>query len=256
MSLTFALEKAGPYDPHPDTGEALHMWRAWRHMYGITSAGTLWTEPTVQPKTGLNERWTLSLNLTAGRDNLCVNTSTCEDTCVTHQSFRARTDQVRRSREMRTQFLVQHPPQFGAVLLHEAQRALRKHPDAMARPNCNQDVAWERVFPWLADVLPMYDYTKRIDRVGWVAPQYRVTYSATSVTRASAVRRIVDRGDTVTMVFPVRKHEMPATWLGIPVVDGDVTDDRFADPAGVIVGLSPKGKLRGVTTHPLITPLA
>ena len=42
------------------------------------------------------------------------------------------------------------------------------------------------------------------------------------------------------MVF---RDGMPAEFLGRPVVDGDVSDLRFLDPKGVIVGLHAKGEL-------------
>jgi hypothetical protein len=49
----------------------------------------------------------------------------------------------------------------------------------------------------------------------------------------------------VAMVFDVPKHALPATYLGIPVIDGDLTDYRYGDPSGVIVGLAAKGAAKG-----------
>ena len=47
------------------------------------------------------------------------------------------------------------------------------------------------------------------------------------------------------MVFSTNKGEdLPATWLGIPVLDGTVTDDRTTDKAGHIVGLRALGGAR------------
>lgn len=43
-------------------------------------------------------------------------------------------------------------------------------------------------------------------------------------------------------MFAVRKgRPLPATYNGIPVIDGDVSDFRPVDPSGVIVGLRAKG---------------
>jgi len=255
MSLTIKLEAEGPYDPHPDLRMAKQIWADFRHQNGFKCEVTpLWTRPESQPKTVLNRAYTLSLNLSAGAAHLCVNTAACEDMCVTNESYRARQWGIQHARYVKSMFLVQHPREFGALLMAEAESVLRSHPDAMARPNCNQDVAWESVFPWLPDVIPLYDYTKRLNRVGWLHHQYRTTYSATNATRETTVRRLIERGDTVTMVFPLKKHQLPEQWRGIPIVDGDVSDDRFNDPTGVIVGLSAKGKLRGTYIHPLLTP--
>lgn len=257
MNLTLRLEAGGPYDPHPNREEALALWAAFRQERGLSnSRASIITRPESQPKAKLNEIYTATLNLVAGSDNFCTNTEACEDTCVTHHSWRARSSMVQLARDTRAQFLVQHPHLFAAVLQWDVELLLRQHPTAMMRPNCNQDVAWEKVFPWLLDMLPMYDYTKRINRVGWVGSQYRVTYSATSFTREQAVRRLIDRGDTVTMVFPTKKHQVPDEWKGIQVIDGDVSDDRFNDPNGVIIGLSWKGKLRGKVGHPLLSSIA
>ena len=124
------------------------------------------------------------------------------------------------------------------------------------RPNANSDVAWERIAPALFELIATwngraYDYTKRMDRVGFLAENYRTTYSLTRATRPDTVRRITGRGDTVTAVFP-SVAPIPATWHGLTVVDGDSTDDRFSDPSGVVVGLKAKGKLRGMADHPLL----
>jgi hypothetical protein len=44
----------------------------------------------------------------------------------------------------------------------------------------------------------------------------------------------------VAVVF----DKLPETYLGKPVIDGDVSDLRFLDPKGVIVGLKAKGKAK------------
>ena len=36
--------------------------------------------------------------------------------------------------------------------------------------------------------------------------------------------------------------ELPKTWQGKPVINGDESDLRFLDPKGVIVGLKAKGQ--------------
>jgi hypothetical protein len=46
-------------------------------------------------------------------------------------------------------------------------------------------------------------------------------------------------------VFDTKKGaDLPATWNGITVIDGDISDLRFLDPRGVIVGLRGKGEAR------------
>lgn len=142
------------------------------------------------------------------------------------------------------------------MLLNRIQWAHDRHGILDIRPNANSDVAWERIAPSLFALIATwngraYDYTKRVDRVGFLTPNYRTTYSLTRATRPETVARITSRGDTVTAVFP-SVAPVPTSWRGLPVVDGDTTDDRFADPSGVVVGLKAKGKLRGIVEHPLL----
>ena len=40
------------------------------------------------------------------------------------------------------------------------------------------------------------------------------------------------------MVF---RNQLPATWNGVEVIDGDESDLRFLDKQGVVVGLIEKG---------------
>jgi hypothetical protein len=46
-------------------------------------------------------------------------------------------------------------------------------------------------------------------------------------------------------VFAAPKHRLPEQWHGYRVIDGDLADDRTADPDGVVVGLAAKGDLIG-----------
>jgi len=48
----------------------------------------------------------------------------------------------------------------------------------------------------------------------------------------------------VAVVF----SELPKTYKGREVIDGDLTDLRFLDPIGCIVGLKAKGKAKHDTT--------
>ncbi len=253
------LEAQGRIDPVLDVAVARKAWATVRESFGMKPDGSarLITDPSAQSKVGLNARPTWSLSLNAGSAaGWCVNDRTCAATCVVEHGGNARYDSVRVARQARGAFLLQHPDAFATLLARDVEWASARG-WVFGRPNTNSDVAWERVFPWLFEMTAGYDYTKRLDRVGWVAPNYRVTYSATAATREVTVRRVVERGDTVTMVFPIgKKADMVREWRGIPVIDGDVSDFRFGDPDGVIVGLRAKGGLRGLASHPLLSSVA
>lgn len=256
---TLALEHAGAITPADDIRECRRVWSDVRARFGLgpDNGSALLTLPTAQPKVGLNSRPTASLTLTAGRaDGLCVNDGACRATCVVAESWRASTSTVSASRAARTELLTEHGSVFLALLLDRLSWAHDRHGIVDIRPNANSDVAWEIIAPAMFDLLSSwngraYDYTKRLDRVGMLTGNYRTTFSATGATREATVRRLVDRGDTVTAVFS-SLAPMPARWHGIPVVNGDTTDDRFSDPSGVIVGLKAKGKLKGLSSHPMI----
>jgi hypothetical protein len=42
----------------------------------------------------------------------------------------------------------------------------------------------------------------------------------------------------------VFRGELPETFRGLPVIDGDKDDLRFLDPKGVVVGLKAKGSAK------------
>lgn len=254
------LERAGEIVPCGTVGEARRMWSDVRAQFGlgVDNGSALLTLPHVQPKVGLNVRPTVSLTLTSGSDGgMCVSDRACRAVCVVGESWRGRQSAVVAARAARSTFLTEAPGLFATLMCERLPWAHRAHGILDMRPNANSDVAWERVAPWLFATLQgwggrAYDYSKRLDRVGWhVGGSYRVTYSATRATSVGVAARILDRGDTVAVVVP-KSVGVPSQVWGYPTVDGDVTDDRYCDPAGHVVVLSAKGALRKLTTHPLM----
>lgn len=238
------------------------LWVAIRVEHGFRpTPARLITAPESQHKVGVNVTPTWSLALSAGRESgLCVNDAACAAVCVVNTGGKGAVPSVQRARAARTDFLLRHPEAFLTLLARDVLWFHRTRGSANGRPNANSDVAWEVVCPQLFALIASlggyaYDYTKRRDRVGHhLDYAYRVTYSATAATSERTVRAITERGDTVTMVLPIAKGQaLPAHWRGIPVVDGDASDDRYLDQDGAIVGLRAKAGLRGVTSHPLLS---
>lgn len=101
-------------------------------------------------------------------------------------------------------------------------------------------LAMARRFP---DV-QFYDYTKLPRAWERAGRNYHVTFSR-SESNAADVKAALAHGVNIAVVFSTRKGQaLPATWNGRPVIDGDATDLRFLDPAGVVVGLRAKGAAR------------
>jgi hypothetical protein len=87
-----------------------------------------------------------------------------------------------------------------------------------------------------------YDYTKIVKRAYSKLPSnYHLTlsYSEKDPEYAEQVLQAVrDTGVNAAVVF---RKELPETFHGLKVIDGDKDDLRFLDPKGVIVGLIAKG---------------
>jgi hypothetical protein len=86
-----------------------------------------------------------------------------------------------------------------------------------------------------------YDYTKVPGRRP--PHNYHLTYSYTGLAaRELHMSRYANVGINPAVVFDVKRGaELPSTWRGMPVIDGDLNDFRPADPVGVVVGLRYKG---------------
>lgn len=94
--------------------------------------------------------------------------------------------------------------------------------------------------------LRFYDYTKDKNKaLKYPAYSeydvYRVTYSRKETDTDMDIKMLLGVGVNVAAVFA---NELPETYLGYPVINGDLTDLRFNDPTGVIVGLKAKGKAK------------
>lgn len=90
-----------------------------------------------------------------------------------------------------------------------------------------------------------YDYTKNIQKaIRYKAhPNYTVTFSRAE-DNAVKTELAIKHGINVAAVF----NELPDTWRGVEVVDGDKSDLQMLKYNGVILGLKSKGAARKDTT--------
>jgi len=92
-----------------------------------------------------------------------------------------------------------------------------------------------------------YDYTKHPSRnlTGKTAGNYDLTYSFSAITpKPISIKGLTNRHNQRTAVVFQRQSDIPAEFRGWPVVDGDDTDVRHIEPAGVVVALYAKGKAK------------
>lgn len=89
--------------------------------------------------------------------------------------------------------------------------------------------------------LLFYDYTKNYNHIRkYQGSNYKITFSRSEVNELDAYRTLKDGGN-VAIVF---KDQLPTTWHGFPVINGDLTDLRYFDPVNVVVGLKAKGEAK------------
>lgn len=150
---------------------------------------------------------------------------------------------VARARKL---LLEQDPTRFLAMLradLHRArERARRKGVTQVARLNVVSDVPWLRDHPEIyeefRDVV-FTEYTKDPTLLDDPRrpPNLSLTFSRSERNEADC-RAALRNGHSVSVVF--RRPELPPTWWGVRVIDGDQDDLRHLDPPGVVVGLKAK----------------
>ena len=118
--------------------------------------------------------------------------------------------------------------------------------------NGTSDIHWERHIDMAGEYpeIQFYDYTKDIKRVRTALPiNYHLTlsYSEKSQRYSDMVLDEMDGTNNMAVVFR-HKDNIPATFKGFTVVDGDKDDLRFLDPKGVVVALYAKGKAKQDTS--------
>ncbi len=134
--------------------------------------------------------------------------------------------------------------------------ATKKGMQSVFRLNLTSDIAWESVFlneeqpQTIFDKFPstqFYDYTKSFKRMSQYLSKdkefpsnYHLTFSL-SETNQKLGEMVLGMGGNVAVVF---RNQLPATWQGFEVVNGDENDLRFLDKQGVVVGLIEKGRAK------------
>jgi hypothetical protein len=89
--------------------------------------------------------------------------------------------------------------------------------------------------------LLFYDYTKNYNHIRkYQGTSYKITFSRSEVNELDAYRTLKDGGN-IAIVF---KNDLPETWKGYKVINGDLTDLRYFDPINVVVGLKAKGEAK------------
>lgn len=188
--------------------------------------------------------------------NVCPMASKgCKLACL-HTSGHGRYARVQNARIAKTQRFFQHREEFMTQLIKEIasfeRKCDRNDAKCAVRLNLTSDIQWENIlfggktlFDWFP-AIQFYDYTKIVKRVlpnskARAVENYHLTFSR-SESNQSHVELAMAAGANVAVVFAGK--ELPAKYLGRKVVSGDKNDLRFLDDAGVVVGLTTKGRAK------------
>ena len=180
----------------------------------------------------------------------------CTLACL-NTAGRGQMNSVQDSRIAKTKLFFEQKLAFmeklGREIASGIKSAKKKEMTAVFRPNLTSDIAWESVFfdeerpQTIFDKFPetqFYDYTKSfmrmaqfINRNPEFPSNYHLTFSR-SETNQKLVEMVLEMGGNVAVVF---RNQLPKTWKGYEVINGDENDLRFRDPQPCIVGLIEKG---------------
>lgn len=208
-------------------------------------------------KTAKNSLKTFILYLTPGTTNgtnLCPKASAgCLAACL-YTAGRGRFTNVQTARENKTQQFIQDKPAFMRALSYEILKEYTKAKKAgekiAIRLNGTSDIDLVYLLKKYADLdistlaeyIIFYDYTKILQKaIRYQAhPNYVVTFSRSESNQADT-ETAIKLGINVAAVF---SGELPATYLGAPVVDGDKSDLVMLYNRGAVLGLKAKGRAK------------
>jgi hypothetical protein len=224
---------------------------------------------TTNAKTKKNEAETYILYLAPARQNstgksVCPHaTEGCTWACLFTAGLGAFSN-VQQARIRKTDLFFENRNLFLNMLILDLNKindkARRENKTIYVRLNGTSDLDFDKILklsfrPSLQDFsnLKFYDYTKDKVRArvqassmhpNWI-DNYDVTYSRSEVSTDAELVSLLSEGVNVAVVF---KKDLPEHYLGFPVLDGDLSDLRYNDPKGYVIGLKAKGKARKDTS--------
>ena len=178
----------------------------------------------------------------------------CTMACL-NTAGRGQMNSVQQSRIAKTKLFFEQKTDFLAKLAKEItstiKSSIKKEMQAVFRLNLTSDIMWENekdsqgktIFEQFKETM-FYDYTKSFKRMANFLSKeknfpsnYHLTFSR-SEHNDKLCEMVLEMGGNVAVVF---RNQLPQTWKGYEVVNGDETDLRFLDKKGVVVGLIEKG---------------
>lgn len=185
--------------------------------------------------------------------NVCpMSTPECRRGCLSTSgragmSILSGDNKVMGCRIKKTRLFHEHQDFFMDWVIMEIKRyykqAQNKGHEFSIRLNGTSDIDWvevkrngQNLFEMFPDV-KFYDYTKNPVKFWSLPKNYHLTFSYSGRNTVIS-KKLLDMGHNVAVVFNVKKEtDLPKSFMGYPVVNGDLSDLRPNDGKGVIVGL-------------------
>jgi len=130
-----------------------------------------------------------------------------------------------------------------AEIKHYQKKAIKDNMGFSVRLNGTSDIDWANVLvngKNIYQIFPdvnFYEYTKDPNRFTNVYKNYHLTFSYTG-RNWKECEKLLNKGYNIAVVFNVKNEkQLPKTFNGYKVINGDNTDYRINDENGVIVGL-------------------
>ncbi len=183
--------------------------------------------------------------------NVCpMSTEECRTACLTesgHNRIDVKKNNINKARIKKTKLFFEHREFFMGWLVAEIEKAKYNAEQLgytfSVRLNGTSDIEPTRfqhngrVLFELFDDVQFYDYTKVSKRFGLLQfyPNYDLTYSFSGYNMMQCIELLENKKGRVAMVFEGK--QLPISFMGYKVIDGDEYDMRYLDEQGVIVGL-------------------
>jgi hypothetical protein len=227
-----------------------------RKQTGLSYLGGVSTSSKIMHSQKFSHQYTYAIYLAPAKQsgyNVCSHsTPECRLGCL-NQSGRAGMELIAgktktsNCRNKKTRLFYEQPEFFMAWMISEImfyqRKAVKDNFFFSVRINATSDIDWQNVkisgqtiFEIFPDV-QFYDYTKNHMKFENKAVNYHLTYSYTG-RNWTLCEALLKTGVNIAMVFNVKKEtDLPKTFKGYQVINGDLTDYRIDDAKGIIVGL-------------------
>ena len=183
--------------------------------------------------------------------NVCpMSTEECRTACLTesgHNRIDVKKNNINKARIAKTKLFFEHRQFFMGWLVTEIEKA-KYNADQLGyrfsvRINGTSDIdittfkLGNKNVLQLFDDVQFYDYTKVAKRFKLMDkyPNYDLTYSFSGYNMLQSLQLLSENKGRVAMVFEGK--QLPKSFMGYKVIDGDAYDMRHLDETGVIVGL-------------------